>query len=158
MAELPGEQQRSTYGPRGYPPGPPAGLPSRPGQTRTRRWPWIVAGLVLVFILLFGGCFALVAEFVTEVEERSGREITVTYRVESAGTAVSVTHPSRFPGIARERVAAGQQSGWNGKHFRTTGGAGTAGGSPAAGGGAGSALEICCSGLISPDSGSSPRA
>ncbi len=165
MADLPGEQQRSTHGPRGYPPGPPAGVPGRYGQSRTRRWPWIVVGLTLVFILLFGGCFALVAEFVKKVEERSGREITVTYQVESIGTAVPVVHPGRDPGRARERIVAGawtkdvglrgarlllpccagQQSGWNGKHFPTTGGAGAgaAGGSPAAGGGAGSALEIC---------------
>lgn len=107
MADLPGEQQRSTHGPRGYPPGPLAGMPSRRGQARTRRWPWIVAGLTLVFILLFGGCFALVTEFVNELEERSGPEITVTYQMESAGTTLPIVYPVRDLGMVREPIAAG---------------------------------------------------
>lgn len=106
MADPPGEQPQYLRGPQGYPQAPAAGMPSPRGRSEKRKWSWIVAGLALVFVLLFGGCFAIVAGLVNEVEENSGREITVTYQVEGTGPPVSITYLAGDLGMAQETATA----------------------------------------------------
>lgn len=76
-----------TTPPPGFPPQQPAavGLPETP---KKKRWPWIVAGLVLFCGLPLGGCIGLVAFGVSELSERS-EEIEST--VEDFFTAIDAS-------------------------------------------------------------------
>lgn len=63
-----------TAPPPGFPPQqPPTGEPlgAAPAPQKKKRWPWIVAGLVLFCGLPLGGCIGLVAFGVSELNERA---------------------------------------------------------------------------------------
>ncbi|MGI5219656.1 MmpS family transport accessory protein [Nocardia sp. CA-290969] len=73
---------------------------------QTSRWPWIVAGVALVFVLLVGGCVAAYAMLVNEADEQVEGDITVTYRVDGTAPASSVTYLGPDLGMARETGVA----------------------------------------------------
>jgi hypothetical protein len=65
-----GQQPQQPYGQQPYPPQgyPPPGYP--PQQPKKRKvWPWVVGGVILVVILLFGGCLALIGGAANEVDK-----------------------------------------------------------------------------------------
>ena len=55
--------------PPGAPPPPPAAGPDADAPRR-KRWPWVVAALVVFCALPLGGCVALIAFGLSEIEER----------------------------------------------------------------------------------------
>lgn len=66
------------------------------------RWPWIAGGIVLVLVLLAGGGFAAFAAFGNSGDEEDGSDITVTYRVDGAAPASSITYLGPDLGMAQE--------------------------------------------------------
>lgn len=70
------------------------GLPDTP---KKKRWPWVVAGLVVFCGLPLGGCIGLVAFGVSELSERS-EEIEST--VEDFFTAVETGDQARLENLA----------------------------------------------------------
>lgn len=93
-----GEQnpyQQPHYGqqpPQGYQ--QPYGQPYPPQQPPKKRkiWPWVLGGIILVFILLFAGCVAIVGGIGSSIENESERTVEVTYRVTGDGGAASITY------------------------------------------------------------------
>lgn len=93
--------------PGGYPQGgqyPPQGYYQQPPKKK-RKWPWIVGGIVLVFILMIGGCMAMIGGAANEIDKESKREVTVTYQVEGSGGNSSITYSGRDFNIAQETAA-----------------------------------------------------
>ena len=87
-------------------------------QTR-RRWPWIVAGLLVFCGLPLGGCVALVGFGVREVNERSDQigdsgNLVVTMAIAGDGEALYIESLKRLSmrlGVAQNCQFLGYQSG-----------------------------------------------
>lgn len=82
------------YGQQPYP------YPPQPPQKKRKIWPWILGGVILVFVLIIGGCVALVGTAANEVDKQSKKEVEVTYRVSGTGTA-SITWTDKDFNIAQ---------------------------------------------------------
>ncbi|WP_227983226.1 MmpS family transport accessory protein [Nocardia spumae] len=82
---------------------PPAYYPAPP--KKRKKWPWVLGGIVLFFVLLMGSCMALVGGAVNSVDKESKREVTVTYQVEGTGPDSSITYSGRDFNIAQENGA-----------------------------------------------------
>ncbi|GHE54921.1 hypothetical protein GCM10018785_25350 [Streptomyces longispororuber] len=64
--------------------------PVPPPQTKKRRkWPWV---LLVLALLMVGGCAALIASIGHEVDKESKREIVVRYEVTGDAKGVTVTY------------------------------------------------------------------
>ncbi|UGT60633.1 MmpS family transport accessory protein [Nocardia asteroides] len=94
-ASPPQGQYPGGYGPQGY------AQPPRKKAT----WPWILGGIALVILLGVGGCMALIAGAVNEVDKEAKREVTVAYEVRGSGGAAAVTYSGRDFDIAQEAEA-----------------------------------------------------
>ncbi|WP_280401103.1 MmpS family transport accessory protein [Nocardia carnea] len=68
------------------------------------RWPWIAGGIVLVSVLVIGGCVAVFSNQVGDEQVDTG--VTVTYRVDGTAPAASVTYLGTDLGMARETAVA----------------------------------------------------
>lgn len=83
--------------PRGY--GPPPAAPKK-----SRKWPWILLGMLLVPILGFGACVAVIGGAASSV---SGDAATVVYEVSGAESAGKITYSANgSAGIAQENGVA----------------------------------------------------
>ncbi|WOC11936.1 MmpS family transport accessory protein [Gordonia sp. MP11Mi] len=94
------------------PPPPTGGTPNPyqqpyPYQPPKKRkvWPWIVGGIILVFVAIIGGCVAIVGSAVDSVDKESKREVTVTYRVTGTG-ATSITWTDKDFNTAQDTNAS----------------------------------------------------
>ncbi|WP_433754655.1 MmpS family transport accessory protein [Nocardia sp. CA-135398] len=98
----PGQQPPQRH-PQGQPPGgyqqpyqgavPPPAYCQQPAKKK--KWPWILGGLVLVFVLSIGGCLAFLANIATDIDKESTKEVTVKYEVTSDGPiAGNITYSS----------------------------------------------------------------
>ncbi|MFD4179975.1 MmpS family transport accessory protein [Rhodococcus sp. NPDC058514] len=80
------------------PPGqypPPGYYQQQPPPAKRKKWPWILGGIVLVCILAFAGCAALLGGAANEIDKELNEVVSVTYEVTSDGpTASSITYTS----------------------------------------------------------------
>ncbi|OXR40743.1 putative transport accessory protein MmpS2 [Nocardia cerradoensis] len=86
-----------------YPPGPPPGYYQPP--KKRKKWPWVLGGILVLFVVLLGSCMALVGGVAHEVDKESKREVTVTYQVEGTSASSSITYSGRDFNIAQETDA-----------------------------------------------------
>ncbi|MGC5258264.1 hypothetical protein ACPXCG_18120 [Gordonia sp. DT218] len=77
-----GQPYPGQYPPPGYPPPP----------KKRKKWPWILLALVVVFLVVVGGCVALVGGAIDSVDEESERTVTVTYEITGDGPTASATY------------------------------------------------------------------
>ncbi|EGD54722.1 MmpS family transport accessory protein [Gordonia neofelifaecis] len=77
--------------------------PQQPAKRR-KKWPWIVGGLVIVFLAIVGGCAAMVGGVANEIDKASNSTATVTYRVKGSGNG-SVTYSDQDFNIAQDTAA-----------------------------------------------------
>lgn len=77
-----------------------------PAPRKRKVWPWIVGGIVVMFLAMMGGCVALVGGAANEIDKESKREVTVTYQVTGSGTGTSVTCSGRDFNIAQDTDVA----------------------------------------------------
>ncbi|MGW5437101.1 MmpS family transport accessory protein [Nocardia asteroides] len=90
------------YPPAGYAPG--GGYPPPPKKRKV--WPWVLGGVLVVILLGFIGCIALVGTAFNEVDKEINRAVTVTYQVEGTGTASSITYSGKNMDIAQDTEVA----------------------------------------------------
>ncbi|MGN2640438.1 MmpS family transport accessory protein [Nocardia takedensis] len=102
----PGQQQPQGYPAGQYGPGaaPPQGYYQQPPKKKPV-WPWILGGVAVVLLVVVGGCVALVAGVVNEVDDELNRQVAVTYEVEGSGTDASITYSGSDFDIAQETAA-----------------------------------------------------
>ncbi|GAD84547.1 hypothetical protein FEK33_22505 [Nocardia asteroides NBRC 15531] len=67
----------------GYPPQPPRKKPV---------WPWIVGGIVLVLVLLAGGCAVLVGVAANEIDKEAKSSADLVYEVGGTASQVDITY------------------------------------------------------------------
>lgn len=84
-----------------YPQGPPPqgyypqGMPPQgqyPQPPKKKKWPWILGGILLVILLIVGGCIAVLAGVVKSVDDESKSVVDVHYEVTGTGLASSVLY------------------------------------------------------------------
>ncbi|WP_245558237.1 MmpS family transport accessory protein, partial [Nocardia thailandica] len=88
----------SGYPPPGY---PPSGAYPPPPKKR-KIWPWVLGGVLLVILLGFAACFALVGTTVNEIDKEINRAVTVTYQVDGSSDASSITYSGKNMDIAQD--------------------------------------------------------
>lgn len=86
-----------------YPGGPP---PQYQQPKKKKVWPWILGGVILVFILFIGGCLAFFGGVANEIDKESQRTVEVTYRVTGDGGPASVTYSDAGLNISQDTEAA----------------------------------------------------
>lgn len=82
-------QQPPPYGQQpagGYP--PQGGYPPPPRKKKV--WPWVLGGVLVVLLLVVGGCVALVGTVANEIENEVSREVTVSYQAGGTGTGTVI--------------------------------------------------------------------
>ncbi len=89
-----------------YPQGPPPPGYYQETPKKRKKWPWVLGGIVLFFVLLLGGCMALVGGAVNSVDKEAKREVAVTYQVEGTGPSSSITYAGKDFNMAQETSAA----------------------------------------------------
>lgn len=104
----PNPQQPYPPHPGGYPPA--YGQPGYPPKARRRVWPWLLLGLVMVPVLLFVACTALVGGAISSVDKaREGGTVaigeTFTY---ASGVGITVAPPTPYTSDNQFEVAAGE--------------------------------------------------
>ncbi|MGW5311995.1 MmpS family transport accessory protein [Nocardia thailandica] len=90
-------QHQGAQQPGGYP--AQGGYPQPPGKKKV--WPWVLGGVALVFVLIVGGCVAVVGVAANEIDKEANREVTVSYEVTGTGTG-SVFFSGRNFDVAQE--------------------------------------------------------
>ncbi|MEV0854358.1 MmpS family transport accessory protein [Nocardia fluminea] len=70
----------------GYP--PQGGYPQPPRKKKV--WPWVLGGVLVVLLLVVGGCVALVGTVANEIENEVSREVTVSYEAGGSGTSTVI--------------------------------------------------------------------
>ena len=97
--------QPPQYPQSGHPEQPYGGQypPQLPPKKR-KKWPWIVGGIILLFVAMVGGCMALIGGAANEIDKEINREVTVTYRVTGNGTG-SITWTDKDFNMAQETDA-----------------------------------------------------
>ncbi|MEV4152054.1 MmpS family transport accessory protein [Nocardia salmonicida] len=94
-------QQPPPYGQQ--PPG--GGYPQQGGYPQPPRkkkvWPWVLGGVLVVLLLIIGGCVALVGTVANEIENEVSREVTVSYQAGGTGTS-TVTYSDGSLDVAQE--------------------------------------------------------
>ena len=97
------------------PPPPPAGqpqpYPQQPGYyqqppKKRKIWPWVLGGVVLVFILFFAGCMALFGGVANEIDKESKSTVNVTYKVTGDGGSGSITYTDANLNMAQDTQAS----------------------------------------------------
>ena len=86
--------------PPGFPPqAPPIGPPTSlgPGPVKKKRWPWILAGVLLLCALPLGGCVALIGFGVSEI---TGRTEAIESTVDDFLTASNARQSDVVAGLA----------------------------------------------------------
>ena len=78
--------------------------PQTPPAKKRKKWPWILGGIILLFVAMFGGCMALIGGAANEIDKEINREVTVTYRVTGNGTG-SITWTDKDFNMAQETDA-----------------------------------------------------
>lgn len=97
QGQYPHGQYPSQQDPRGY--GPPPAAPRK-----SRKWPWVLLGMILVPILGFGACAALIGGAASSV---SGGAAAVVYEVSGGESAGNITYSANgTAGIAQENGVA----------------------------------------------------
>ncbi|MDL9938431.1 MmpS family transport accessory protein [Gordonia sp. ABSL1-1] len=91
--------------PQQYPAQPYPGQPYPVLPKKKRVWPWVLGGITLVFLLVMGGCVALIGGAANEIDKESKREVTVVYRVTGNGANASITFTDKDFNIAQETNA-----------------------------------------------------
>ncbi|MFD3744227.1 MmpS family transport accessory protein [Nocardia sp. NPDC058633] len=93
--------------PGGYP--PQGGYPQHGGYPQPPRkkkvWPWVLGGILVVLLLVVGGCVALVGTVANEIENEVSREVTVSYQAGGTGTS-TVTYSDGNLDVAQESDVA----------------------------------------------------
>lgn len=76
-------------------------------QKKKPKWPWILGGIILVFILCIGGCMALIGGAVNEVDKESKRVVDVTYKVTGTSSdSASITYSDKNLNTAQDTQAS----------------------------------------------------
>ncbi|MEV0548361.1 MmpS family transport accessory protein [Nocardia salmonicida] len=93
---------------QGGPPYQQGGYPQGgyPPPKKRKVWPWVLGGVLLVFLVGLGSCIAIVATTVNEVDNEINRAVNVTYQVDGTGQASSITYSGRNMDIAQDTDAA----------------------------------------------------
>ena len=89
-----------------YQAGPPQQPYYQPAPQKKKKWPWIVGGIILIIVLFFAGCMALVGGVANEIDKESSRTVEVTYRVTGEGSSASITFSDANLNIAQDTQAA----------------------------------------------------
>jgi len=89
-----------------YPQGaaPPPGYYPQPPKKKAK-WPWVLGGFVLAFVLMIGGCMALVGGTASVMVAESERVVPATYEVAGSGSNVSITYSGPDTSFAQETAA-----------------------------------------------------
>lgn len=102
----PGYQQGPGHGgpwaqpQQGHQAGYAAPLPPRP--PKRRRWPLILGGFILAFVVMIGGCMAVVGGTAASIASSAGGgPANISYEIEGDGTAMAVTW-STPSGVSQE--------------------------------------------------------
>lgn len=67
--------------------------PYQPPPPRKPVWPWVLGGVLLVILVVVGGCVALVGTVIYAADKELNSEISITYEVTGSGTAdISYDH------------------------------------------------------------------
>ncbi|TWS19753.1 hypothetical protein FK268_23685, partial [Tsukamurella sputi] len=71
-----------------------AGQPYPPQQPpkKRKKWPWVLLGIFILIVALFGGCMAVVGKAVDEVDKESKSVVDVTYKVTGPSTGALITY------------------------------------------------------------------
>ncbi|MFC4373671.1 MmpS family transport accessory protein [Nocardia halotolerans] len=105
VPQQPYGQQPPPYGqqpPGGYP--PHGGYPQPPKKKKV--WPWVLGGILLVLLLIIGGCVALVGSVANEIDNESKRVVNVSYEAGGTGTASSITYSGSGLDVGQESDVA----------------------------------------------------
>ena len=78
--------------------------PQMPPARKRKKWPWILGGIILLFVAMVGGCVALIGGAANEIDKEMNREVIVTYRVTGTGTG-SITWTDKDFNMAQETDA-----------------------------------------------------
>lgn len=78
--------------------------PQMPPARKRKKWPWILGGIILLFVAMVGGCVALIGGAANEIDKEMNREVVVTYRVTGTGTG-SITWTDKDFNMAQETDA-----------------------------------------------------
>lgn len=70
---------------------PPPG-PYVPPQKKRKKWPWVLLALVVVFLVLVGGCIALIGGAAESIDDEAKRTVDVTYEITGDGPTGSATY------------------------------------------------------------------
>jgi hypothetical protein len=77
-----------------------------PAEKKRKKWPWIVGGIVLVFIAMIAGCAALIGGAAKHVSDEANRVVSVTYRVTGNEQTASITYTDKDFDTAQETNAS----------------------------------------------------
>ena len=88
-----------------------------PQPKKRRKWPWV---LLVVFLLMAGGCVALIAGVANEVDKETKREITVTYEVTGSAKDVTITYSTYSDGDLSQNQLSDVELPWR-KEEKTKG-------------------------------------
>lgn len=72
-------------------PGQPYYPPQQPPKKR-KKWPWVLLGIFILLVALFGGCMAVVGKAVDSVDKDSKTVVKVTYKVTGDATGALITY------------------------------------------------------------------
>ncbi|MGO3325201.1 hypothetical protein [Gordonia sp. (in: high G+C Gram-positive bacteria)] len=72
---------------------PPPGYPGYQPPKKRKVWPWVLVGVIVLFIAMIGGCFAIVGGAAESIDNESKRVVTVTYEItgDGVGSAMYTT-------------------------------------------------------------------
>ncbi|HMS75939.1 MmpS family transport accessory protein [Gordonia sp. (in: high G+C Gram-positive bacteria)] len=101
-----GQYPQQPYGQQPYGQQPYGGQypPQMPPARKRKKWPWILGGIILLFVAMVGGCVALIGGAANEIDKEMNREVIVTYRVTGTGTG-SITWTDKDFNMAQETDA-----------------------------------------------------
>ncbi|GAA4402148.1 MmpS family transport accessory protein [Tsukamurella soli] len=74
------------------PPYPPQAYPPIQPPKKRRIWPWVLLGILVVFIAIVAGCTAMVGSAVKSVSDDSKRVVHVTYKVTGDSQDATITY------------------------------------------------------------------
>ncbi|WP_410872272.1 MmpS family transport accessory protein [Nocardia sp. A7] len=73
---------------------PGGGYPQQGGYPQPPRkkkvWPWVLGGILVVLLLIVGGCVAFVGTVANEIGNEASREVAVSYQATGSGTGTVI--------------------------------------------------------------------